>query len=58
MVTYVYEGKIKIYQPIEPRQLLNFIDEKKARLEKILPELEAKKRFVNENSKKTNDKKW
>ena len=30
LITYVYEGKIRIYQAIEPKALLNFLDEKKA----------------------------
>ena len=43
LITTIKEGKINRYQAIEPKQLLNFIEEKKARLEKILPELEAKR---------------
>ena len=42
LVTYIKIGKIKQYQPIELRQLLYLIDEKKIRLEKLLPELEAR----------------
>lgn len=48
LITYVYEGKIKKYQAIEPKSLLEFIDNKKKELEKILPELEAK-RTLQEN---------
>lgn len=51
LVTYVFEGKIKNYQSIEPRMLLNFLDEKRAKLEKILPELEAKKEFAQDKPK-------
>src|SRR3989338_295832 len=43
LITYVQEGKIKRYQTIEPKQLINFLEEKKARLQKLLPELEAKR---------------
>ena len=43
IITYVLEGRIKNYQPIEPKHLLEFIDEKKARIKKLLPELEAKR---------------
>ncbi|MBR9698928.1 hypothetical protein GOV09_00525 [Candidatus Woesearchaeota archaeon] len=43
LITYVLEGKIKHYQAIEPKLLLEFLDEKKAKLQKILPELEAKR---------------
>ncbi len=53
LVTYVLEGKIKHYQAIEPKLLLNFLEEKKARLEKILPELEAKRKLQKEKPKAT-----
>lgn len=53
LITYVVEGKIKHYQAIEPKLLLNFFDEKKARLEKILPELEAKKSLQKDKPKAT-----
>src|SRR3989338_2664636 len=43
IITYVKEGKMNRYQTIEPKQLVDFLDEKRARLEKILPELEAKR---------------
>lgn len=42
LITSIQQGKIKTYQTIEPKQLLNFIDEKRSQLEKIIPELEAK----------------
>ena len=45
LVTYIYEGRTKKYQPIEPNQLLNFIDDKKRQLEKLLPALEAKRKL-------------
>lgn len=48
LLTYVHEGKIKSYQTIEPRQLLHFLEEKKARLEKILPELEARRELAHQ----------
>ncbi|MCF7865953.1 hypothetical protein K9L67_02080 [Candidatus Woesearchaeota archaeon] len=43
LLTYVYDGKSKIYQVIEPKELLNFLEDKKDRLNKLLPELEARK---------------
>ena len=46
LITYVKEGKIKHYQTIEPEQLLNFLEEKKARLQRLLPELEAKRELA------------
>ncbi|HLC96428.1 MAG TPA: helix-turn-helix domain-containing protein [Candidatus Nanoarchaeia archaeon] len=51
LITYVMEGRIKQYQAIEPKLLLNFLDEKKSRLEKILPELEAKRVLAKEKPK-------
>ncbi len=51
LLTYILEGRIKHYQAIQPKALLNFIDEKKARLEKILPELEAKQKLAKEKPK-------
>ena len=51
LITTIKEGKINRYQTIEPKRLLNFIDEKKAKLEKILPELEIKREQAKEKSK-------
>jgi len=48
LITFALEGKKKSYQSIEPKLLLNFIDEKKAKLEQLLPELEAKKALQKE----------
>lgn len=53
LITYVYEGKIKSYQAIEPKLLLDFLDEKKLKLEKLLPELEAKRRHQEEKPRAT-----
>lgn len=48
LITYVKEGRIKRYQTIEPQQLINFLEEKKARLQKLLPELEAKRKLAKQ----------
>lgn len=53
LITYIIEGKIRHYQAIEPKLLLNFLDEKKARLEKILPELEIKRKLAKEKPSAT-----
>lgn len=53
IVTYVIEGKIRHYQAIEPKLLLAFIDEKKAKLEKLLPELEEKRKLAKKKPKAT-----
>lgn len=39
LINYILEGKRKIYQATQPEHLLEFIEEKKLQLEKILPEL-------------------
>jgi len=48
LITYVQEGKTRRYQSIDPKQLINFLEEKKARLQKLLPELEAKRDLVKQ----------
>lgn len=53
LVTHILEGKIKQYQAVSPQQLLWFIEEKKERLQKILPELEAKQKLAREKPKAT-----
>ena len=44
LVTHILQGKTKHYKAIEPKLLLNFLDEKKEKLKKIIPELEAKQK--------------
>src|SRR3989339_1914995 len=51
LVTYVFNGRIKEYQAIEPKLLIDFIEEKKKKLEKILPELEARTHLAKEKPK-------
>jgi len=53
LITYIFKGKVKQYQSIEPKLLLTFLDEKKAELEKILPELEAKRNIQEVKPKAT-----
>lgn len=48
ILTSIYEGKIRCYQAIEPRQLLHFLDEKRSRLEKILPQLESRRELAQQ----------
>lgn len=38
-VTFIKKGKIKQYHPTDPRNIVNFIEEKKRRFESILPAL-------------------
>ena len=53
LLTYAYEGKIKKYQAIEPKLLLDYLDEKKERVKKILPELEARKQLQYNKARAT-----
>jgi len=48
LVSYVKKGKIKHYQPVPPKQLIEFIEEKKNKILSFLPELELKHRLSGE----------
>ena len=41
-ISFVKKGKIKHYQATDPRNIISFIEEKKEKFEKILPQLIAK----------------
>lgn len=49
IVSYIFKGKIKYYQAESPEVLITFLDEKKKKLQLILPQLKEKE----ELSKKT-----
>jgi sugar-specific transcriptional regulator TrmB len=51
LITTNYEGRIRIYQAIEPEQLLIHLDEKRAQLAEIIPLL--KKKQARSNGKAT-----
>lgn len=40
LVSFIKSGKIKFYQSVSPKQLIDFIDDKKKKVLEILPELE------------------
>lgn len=42
LISHIRKGKIKFYQAIKPKQLVDFMELKKERLLSIIPELEAK----------------
>lgn len=42
LISFIKDGKIKLYLAAKPEQLMNFIEEKKNKLKTILPELESK----------------
>ncbi|MBI5003048.1 hypothetical protein HZC31_06705 [Candidatus Woesearchaeota archaeon] len=48
LVTFIFQGKIKIYQAVSPKQLLEQYREKEKKLEDILPHLESLQRFAEE----------
>ena len=50
LVSYVKMGKIKHYQASDPKTLLNYIDEKKKKIEEILPQLILKQKFSTKQS--------
>lgn len=44
LISYIKKGKIKFYQAISPKQLIDFIEEKKKKVLEIIPELELKRK--------------
>ncbi|MBI2146569.1 hypothetical protein HYU22_04475 [Candidatus Woesearchaeota archaeon] len=48
LLNYIYEGKRKIYQATNPENFFNFMDDKRARFQQILPELKQKQAFAKE----------
>ena len=50
LVSYVKIGKIKHYQSSDPKTLLNYIDEKKKKIEDILPQLLLKQKLSTKQS--------
>lgn len=49
LISYIKRGKIKFYQAIKPKQLLDFIQLKKEKLQAIIHQLEARQSFKEEN---------
>ncbi len=41
-ISYIKRGKIKIYKAIPPKNIINFLEERKKRVLEIIPELELK----------------
>ncbi len=46
LISFILEGKRRIYQATDPENFRNFIDNKKKRFEEILPELKNRQKFV------------
>lgn len=51
--SFVKEGKIKHYQPVNPKHIIKFIDDKKERFEEILPELLVKQQTAKQKQEIT-----
>jgi len=48
LVSYIKKRQIKFYQAVPPKQLIDFIEDKKKKVLEILPELEIKQKFAKE----------
>jgi len=48
LITFVLEGKKKYYQAVDPKSLIDFLEEKKERVKSILPELIEKQRSAKQ----------
>tara|TARA_Y100000310_G_scaffold334456_1_gene414266 strand:- start:38 stop:769 length:732 start_codon:yes stop_codon:yes gene_type:complete len=48
LISYILEGKKKIYQATDPENFHNFIEEKRNRFDQLLPELKKKQFFAKE----------
>lgn len=48
LISYIKKGKIKYYQSAPPKQILDFIEDKKKNLQNILPQLEERRRKTKE----------
>ncbi len=53
IISYILEGKRKIYQATNPEYFYTFIDDKKKRFAQILPELKQKQQFANVHTEAT-----
>jgi len=51
LVTFIYEGKIKRYQAADPEHLLEYIDEKKDRVQQLLPQLRLRQQLAPQKPK-------
>jgi sugar-specific transcriptional regulator TrmB len=47
LVSYIKKGKIKHYSAAPPKELLNFVNEKKRKIEQLIPKLEIKQELAN-----------
>jgi HTH-type transcriptional regulator, sugar sensing transcriptional regulator len=50
LVTYIKKGKIREYSAAEPENFLTYLKDKEESIKKILPELKAKQKFVEDKN--------
>ncbi len=50
IISYILEGKRKTYQATSPENLLNYLEEKKEKLEEIIPELKKRQNISQKES--------
>jgi sugar-specific transcriptional regulator TrmB len=48
LISYIKKGKVKVYQAVPPKQILDFIEERKKHFMNILPELEGKQKLIKD----------
>lgn len=53
LISYILEGKRKIYQATDPENFYNFIEDKKKRFEQILPDLKEKQKHAKKEEQAT-----
>ena len=53
LISFIQEGKRKIYQATDPEQFYAFIEDKKQRFTRLLPALKQKQQFSNKPQKAT-----
>jgi sugar-specific transcriptional regulator TrmB len=51
VITYILEGKNKVYQANDPENFIQFIEDKKKRFEQVLPELRNIQLFAKQKTK-------
>ena len=53
LISYILEGKKRIYQASDPERFHNYIEEKKSRFDELLPELRKKQHFAEQPAQAT-----
>ncbi len=50
LVSYVIKNNVKYYQSSDPKTLINYIEEKKRKIEEVMPQLLLKQKFTKKQS--------